>query len=27
MAFGVAVVEVICTRIVEVHGFFDEAQP
>src|SRR5262249_62052946 len=27
MAFGVAVVEVICTGVVEVHGFLDEAQP
>src|SRR6516165_477018 len=27
MTFGVAVVKVICTGVVEVHGFLDEAQP
>ena len=27
MASRVAVVEVICTRVVEVHGFLDEALP
>src|SRR5260370_41507972 len=27
MAFGVAVVEVIRSRVVEIHGFLDEAQP